>query len=133
MLSRRNFQKALLKVVLAAALIGATVMGWPQYIWKADVSHISSAMVLLFGYGLWGVWKDKWESVTWAAQESLSLGLIGNVIGFILLFKDMGSSGTANVLAATSVAFLTTLVGGVFYLWLSTMFHIFGPERKPEL
>jgi flagellar motor component MotA len=66
----------------------------------------------------------------------VTLGLIGNVVGFILALQniDTGSLGTAegvqkvaaSLLAGMGVAFCSTLVGAVAALWISVNAWVIG-------
>lgn len=118
----------------AALFIWAYLLGYVEQVFKGDVSHISYIISVLFVVTLIrAVWDARWgnaldylvDAETWL----VTLGLIGNVVGFVLALRgiDLTSLSQAEgaqkvasqLLAGMGVAFYSTLVGAVTALWLS--------------
>ncbi len=117
-----------------ALLIWAWMLGYVRQVFEGDVSHISyiisglfiCALIRALYACLSGRSTDFLEHVeTWL----VTLGLIGNVVGFVLALRgiDLTSLSQAEgaqkvasqLLAGMGVAFYSTLVGAVTALWLS--------------
>lgn len=74
--------------------------------------------------------ENRYSFYEWVQTILLTLGLIGTVVGIIMAFQSVdpsaiGDSGLAagvisRMLEGMSVAFYTTLVGGIGYVWIKT-------------
>jgi hypothetical protein len=110
-------------------LTWAWFLGYVQFVFAHDVSRISYLISALFVVSMAGVFLGKTAHLERTEVWAVTLGLIGNVIGFILALQniDTGSLGTAegvqkvaaSLLAGMGVAFCSTLVGAVAALWMS--------------
>ena len=135
-MTKTQYQKALLMVLLAAGLVGAWFKGWLTMVWTADVTGISGLIALMFVVGLWAMWSNRWSTTNWMAEEMLTFGLIGTVVGLIIAFSslDLASISSASGAAAmvttlvsgVGVALYTTLVGSLGYIWLALQNHLFN-------
>ena len=113
----------------AMFLVWATWLGYTQFVYAHDVSRISYVITVLFVFGIIAAFRRKKEFLDRIEVWLVTLGLIGNVIGFIIALQhiDTGSLGTADgvqkvaasLLAGMGVAFCSTLVGAVAALWIS--------------
>jgi len=125
----------------AALLIWAYLLGYVEQVFRGDVSHISYVISALFLLCvIRAVYAaSKQHSVAYledVAVWCVTLGLIGNVVGFILALRgiDVSSLGSpegaqkvaGNLLAGMSVAFYSTLVGAITALWLNMGKRIIG-------
>jgi hypothetical protein len=110
-------------------LAWAWFLGYVGFVFTHDVSHISYLISAVFVAAMAGVFLGKTEHLERVEVWLVTLGLIGNVVGFILALQniDTGSLGTAegvqkvaaSLLAGMGVAFCSTLVGAVAALWIS--------------
>jgi ribose/xylose/arabinose/galactoside ABC-type transport system permease subunit len=110
-------------------VIWAAWLGYVQFVFSHDVSHISYLITALFVASMAGVFMGKTAHLERVEVWLVTLGLIGNVVGFILALQniDTGSLGSAegvqkvaaSLLAGMGVAFCSTLVGAVAALWTS--------------
>ncbi len=110
-------------------IIWAYWLGYVQFVFGHDVSHISYLITALFVVSMVGVFMGKTAHMERVEVWLVTLGLIGNVVGFIIALQniDTGSLGSAegvqkvaaSLLAGMGVAFCSTLVGAVAALWTS--------------
>src|ERR1051325_10862631 len=104
-------------------------LGYVGFVFSHDVSHISYLISALFIVAIAGVFLGKTGHLERVEVWLVTLGLIGNVVGFIIALQniDTSSLGTAegvqkvaaSLLAGMGVAFCSTLVGAVAALWIS--------------
>jgi hypothetical protein len=135
----RRYKKYIWLVVAAAFAVGASFAGVPQEIFAADKSYLSLVIGGMFLIGLWAVITNRWKTVNWLAEEMLSVGLIGTVVGFIIAFSGMDPTAAldaegaknlvAKLISGMGTALYTTLVGSVGYVWLSLQAHLFYEEK----
>lgn len=129
----------ILNTCWAALVVWATVMGYTQFVFTHDVSRISYVIVALFAAGLAGVFFGRINHLARLEVWLVTLGLIGNVVGFIIALQhiDTGSLGSAegvqrvaaSLLAGMGVAFCSTLVGAVAAFWVSTVAWVVGANE----
>ena len=111
------------------ALIWAWSLGYVGFVFSHDISHLSYVISALFVASMVGVFVGKTAHLERVEIWLVTLGLIGNVVGFIIALQniDTGSLGSAegvqkvaaSLLAGMGVAFCSTLVGAVAALWTS--------------
>ena len=116
-------------------------LGYVRQVFARDISHISYVIAALFAAALATMTVSLWRGkpVEWLADVSewlVTLGLIGNVVGFVIALSgvstaDVGSAEGAQkiaqeLLSGMGVAFYSTLVGAVTALWLSVNRRIVG-------
>jgi hypothetical protein len=111
-------------------------LGYVGFVFSHDVSHISYLISALFVAAMVGVFLGKTGHLERVEVWLVTLGLIGNVVGFILALQniDTGSLGSAegvqkvaaSLLAGMGVAFCSTLVGAVAALWISINAWVIG-------
>lgn len=111
-------------------------LGYVGFVFSHDVSHISYLISALFIASMVGVFLGKTGHLERVEVWLVTLGLIGNVVGFILALQniDTGSLGSAggvqkvaaSLLAGMGVAFCSTLVGAVAALWISINAWVIG-------
>ncbi|MGM4911414.1 hypothetical protein [Rhizobium sp. 768_B6_N1_8] len=128
----------ILNICWAALVIWATVMGYTQFVFTHDVSRISYVITALFAAGIAAVFFGRINHLARLEVWLVTLGLIGNVIGFIIALQeiDTGSLGSAegvqrvaaSLLAGMGVAFCSTLVGAIGALWISTVAWVVGEK-----
>jgi hypothetical protein len=127
---------AILNFGFACFLAWAAWLGYVQFVFTHDVSHISYLISAVFVAAMAGVFLGRTGHLERVEVWLVTLGLIGNVVGFILALQniDTGSLGTAegvqkvaaSLLAGMGVAFCSTLVGAVAALWISINAWVIG-------
>jgi hypothetical protein len=124
--------KTRLFVVNFAGLCGiiwAASLGYVQFVFAHDISHLSYLISALFVISLAGIFLGKTSHLERVEVWLVTLGLIGNLIGFVLAMHgiDTGALGSAegvqrvatNLLAGMGVAFCSSLVGAIAAIWIS--------------
>jgi hypothetical protein len=129
----------ILNTCWAALVVWASVMGYTQFVFTHDVSRISYGITAIAAVGLAAVFFGRTAHLARLEVWLVTLGLIGNVVGFIIALQhiDTGSLGTpdgvqrvaASLLAGMGVAFCSTLVGAIAALWVSTVAWIVGAKE----
>jgi hypothetical protein len=107
----------------------AWAMGYVGFVYSHDVSRISYFITVVFALGMVAAFRGRVATLERIEVWLVTLGLIGNVVGFILALQhiDTGALGSAedvqriaaSLLAGMGVAFCSTLVGAVGALWIS--------------
>ncbi len=115
--------------IFAAALVYAWIAGYVQFIYSHDISRLSYGITALFIAAMVGIFIGRRAHLERVETWLVTLGLIGNVIGFVIALQTIDVNGlgtadgvrkvTANLLDGMGVAFCSTLVGAVCALWLS--------------
>jgi len=120
----------------AAGIVWATKLGYVEQVFNGDISGISYGITALFIVGLISSARFVYRLPEHAAQSDhigaiaewlVTLGLIGNVVGFVLALHGLDANSLANgaqkvaaqLLAGMGVAFYSTLAGAVLALWTS--------------
>jgi hypothetical protein len=111
-------------------------LGYVGFVYSHDISRISYVITALFLASMAGVLMGKTAHMERVEIWLVTLGLIGNVVGFIIALQhiDTGSLGSAegvqrvaaSLLAGMGVAFCSTLVGAVAALWTSVNGWVVG-------
>lgn len=125
-----------LNFAFACFVAWAASLGYIQFIFTHDISHLSYAISALFVASIAGVFLGKTDHLERVEVWLVTLGLIGNLIGFVLAMHgiDTGALGTAegvqkvaaNLLAGMGVAFCSSLVGAVASIWVSINAWVVG-------
>ncbi|RVO41379.1 hypothetical protein CN093_08970 [Sinorhizobium meliloti] len=128
----------ILNTCWAALVVWASFMGYVTFVFEHDISRLSYVITAVFSAALLAAFAGRTAHLHRTEVWLVTLGLIGNVIGFIIALQeiDTGSLGTeegvqrvaASLLAGMGVAFCSTLVGAVAALWTSTVAWVLGVE-----
>lgn len=120
----------------AALVAWAWVMGYVGFVYSHDISRISYAITALFAVSLVASFAGRTKHLERAEVWLVTLGLIGNVVGFIIALQHIDTSAlgsaegvqrvAASLLAGMGVAFCSTLVGAIAALWISTVAWVVG-------
>lgn len=123
----------------AALVVWASVMGYVQFVFTHDVSGLSYIISALFVVGLAAAFAGRTSHLHRTEVWLVTLGLIGNVVGFLIALQDIDTSSLAsadgvqkvasNLLAGMGVAFCSTLVGAIAALWISTVSWVLGVKE----
>ncbi|RTL72363.1 MAG: hypothetical protein EKK41_05065 [Hyphomicrobiales bacterium] len=127
---------AILNFAFACFIIWAGWLGYVQFVFTHDVSHLSYGIAVLFAVSIAAIFFGKISHIERVEVWLVMLGLIGNLIGFILAMKGIDTSalGSAegvqkvatNLLAGMGVAFCSSLVGAVAAIWISVNAWVIG-------
>lgn len=128
-----------LNVCWAALVVWAAIQGYVGFVFTHDVSNISYIIAGLLAAALIAVFSGRTTHLHRTEVWLVTLGLIGNVVGFIIALQDIdtGSLATpegvqrvaASLLAGMGVAFCSTLVGAIGALWVSTVAWVVGVKE----
>ena len=107
-----------------AGVAWAAKLGYVAQVYNGDISGISYGITALFAVGLIATAFGRRLPEKFS-EWLVTMGLIGNVIGFVLALRGMEPSAlargsadvAANLLGGMGVAFYSTLVGAVCALW----------------
>lgn len=126
----------ILNVCWIAVVVWATFMGYTQFVFTHDVSGLSYVIAALLTLTVGAAFAGRTNLLPHAKLWFVMLGLIGNLIGFILAIKGMSAGSLDNaaglltlanaLLEGMSVAFCSTLAGAIAALWTSTNAWLLG-------
>lgn len=121
------FRLTIFNICGAAGLIAAWRLGYVQQVVNGDVSRISYIIAAVFAVALaatfWRPAKTAW--LTDVTEWLVTLGLIGNVVGFIIALHGIDANASdmqavaLNLMHGMGVAFYSTATGAVLALWTS--------------
>jgi hypothetical protein len=126
--------------LIGAALIGAA---WAEGLllkpFQADSSGMCYGITVLFAWGLFCVLRKDWQSVRWAGNALVYLGMVGTVLGLIItvgeLSADKGQSFedfkavVTSIYIGSATALYTNLLACIGYLWLGTNAHLLARQE----
>jgi hypothetical protein len=115
-------------------------LGYVQQVFNGDVSHLSYLIAAVFLASTAVAIAGRKSHLPRVEIILVTLGLIGNVIGFVIALSgmDVSAVGTADgaqkvaveLLAGMGVAFYSTLTGAVLALWTSVISWVAGGEHE---
>lgn len=128
----------ILNVCWAALVVWATVMGYTQFVFTHDVSRISYVIVAVLAATVFSAFVDHTRILPHAKIWVVMLGLIGNLIGFVIALHGMAGGDLTSaaglltigkaLIDGLSVAFCSTLVGAISSLWIGTNGYVLKME-----
>lgn len=135
-----NHRLIILNTCWLAGVVWAVVAGHAKFVLTHDISGLSYVIVALMAATLLATALGRTAVLPHAKIWFVMIGLIGNVVGFIIALQGM-SSGALNdasallkmaeaLLEGMSVAFCSTLVGAIAALWTSTNMWVLGHEAS---
>lgn len=123
----------------AALVVWAAVQGYVGFVFTHDVSSISYVISGILAVALAAVFLGRTAHLHRTEVWLVTLGLIGNVVGFIIALQDIDTGSLAtpegvqrvasSLLAGMGVAFCSTLVGAIGALWVSTVAWVVGVKE----
>ena len=129
-----------LNVCWAALVVWAAVQGYVAFVFTHDVSNISYVISGILAAALAAVFFGRTSHLHRTEVWLVTLGLIGNVVGFIIALQDIDTGSLATpegvqrvaggLLAGMGVAFCSTLVGAIGALWVSTVAWVVGVKSE---
>jgi hypothetical protein len=130
---------AVLNLVGAALVLASWAEGLLYRPYAADSSGMCWLITILFGWGLICVLRRDWQSVRWAGNALVYLGMVGTVLGLIITvselsadkgqsFEDFKAVVTA-IYVGSATALYTNLLACIGYLWLGTNAHLLARQE----
>jgi hypothetical protein len=128
-----------LQLIGAALVLAAWAEGIAYKPYAADSSGMCWLITLLFGWGLVCVLRKDWQSVRWAGNALVYLGMIGTVLGLIITVSDLSAdkgqsfedfkSVVTAIYIGSATALYTNLLASIGYLWLGTNAHLLARQE----
>ena len=129
--------------VLNLVGLALVLAGWAEGLlyrpYAADRSGMCWLITVLFGWGLVAVLRRDWQTVRWAGNALVYLGMVGTVLGLIItvgeLSADKGQSFddfkqvVTAIYIGSATALYTNLLACVGYLWLGTNAHLLARQE----
>jgi hypothetical protein len=126
--------------LIGAALIGAA---WAEGLllkpFQADSSGMCWGITALFAWGLICVLRKDWQSVRWAGNALVYLGMVGTVVGLIITVNDLSADKgqsfedfkavITSIYVGSATALYTNLLACIGYLWLGTNAHLLARQE----
>ena len=123
-----NYRLFVLNVGFLCFVAWAAWLGYVQFVFTHDVSHISYLISAVFVWCVARVFWGKTDHLEEAEKQLTGLGFIGTLVGFILALSGV-SDGSMNtpeglmrigtgLLSGVGVAFCASLVGVICAQWL---------------
>jgi enamine deaminase RidA (YjgF/YER057c/UK114 family) len=126
--------------LIGLALVGAA---WAENLlekpFAADHSGMSYLIVALFLAGMVAVARRDWQTVRWAGNSLVYLGMVGTVLGLIMTVSNLTSANAqsfdnfktivAAIYIGSGTALYTNLLACIGYLWLGTNAHLLARQE----
>jgi hypothetical protein len=128
-----------LQLIGAALVLAAWAEGIAYKPYAADSSGMCWLITLLFAWGLVCVLRKDWQSVRWAGNALVYLGMVGTVLGLIITVNELsGDKGqsfedfkqvVSSIYIGSATALYTNLLACIGYLWLGTNAHLLARQE----
>ena len=125
--------------LIGAALVAAA---WAEGLllkpYQADSSHMCYLITVLFGWGLICCLRKDWQSVRWAGNALVYLGMVGTVLGLIITVSTLSADQqgfddfkevVTSIYIGSATALYTNLLACIGYLWLGTNAHFLARQE----
>lgn len=122
---------AVLNFAFVCFVAWAASLGYVQFVFTHDISHISYLISAVFVWCVARVFWGKTDHLEEAEKQLTGLGFIGTLVGFILALSGIsdGSMSTPDglmnigtgLLSGVGVAFCASLVGVICAQWLGLL------------
>jgi hypothetical protein len=96
-------------------------------------------ITVLFLVGLLAVSRKDWQTVRWAGNALVYLGMVGTVLGLIMTVSDLSVDKAQSfesfkaivtaIYVGAGVALYTNLLACIGYLWLGTNAHLLARQE----
>jgi len=128
-----------LNLVGAALVLAAWAEGLAYKPYAADSSGMCWLITALFLWGLVSVSRKDWQSVRWAGNALVYLGMVGTVLGLIITVSDLSADKGQSfedfkqvvtaIYIGSATALYTNLLACIGYLWLGTNAHLLARQE----
>ncbi|HKW52070.1 MAG TPA: hypothetical protein VJO12_00140 [Stellaceae bacterium] len=129
---------AVLNLIGAALLAAAWAEGLLLKPYQADTSRMCYLITVLFSWGLICCLRKDWQSVRWAGNALVYLGMVGTVLGLIITVSDLSvdkqgfddfKQVVSSIYIGSATALYTNLLACIGYLWLGTNAHFLARQE----
>ena len=130
---------AVINLVGVALLAAAWAEGLLLKPYRADESGMCYLITILFLAGLVAVARKDWQTVRWAGNALVYLGMVGTVLGLIMTVSDLSADKAQSfesfkaivtaIYVGAGVALYTNLLACIGYLWLGTNAHLLARQE----
>jgi len=107
--------------------------------YRADQSGMCYLITVLFLVGLFSVSRRDWQTVRWAGNALVYLGMVGTVLGLIMTVSDLSVDKAQSfesfkaivtaIYVGAGIALYTNLLACIGYLWLGTNAHLLARQE----
>jgi hypothetical protein len=127
-----------LNLIGAALLAAAWAEGLLLKPYQADSSRMCYLITVLFGWGLICCLRKDWQSVRWAGNALVYLGMVGTVLGLIITVSTLSADKqgfddfrevVSSIYIGSATALYTNLLACIGYLWLGTNAHFLARQE----
>jgi hypothetical protein len=130
----------ILNTCWAALVVWASVMGYAGFVFTHDISGLSYVISAVLAATVLSAFVDHKRILPHAKIWVVMLGLIGNLIGFVIALHGMAGGDLTSaaglltigksLIDGLSVAFCSTLVGAIASLWIGTNSYVLHMEAS---
>ena len=130
---------AVINLVGVALLAAAWAEGVLLKPYRADESGMSYLITVLFLAALVAVARKDWQTVRWAGNALVYLGMVGTVLGLIITVSDLTVDKAQSfesfkaivtaIYVGSGTALYTNLLACIGYLWLGTNAHLLARQE----
>lgn len=130
---------AVINLVGVALLAAAWAEGLLLKPYRADASGMCYLITGLFLVGLIAVSRKDWQTVRWAGNALVYLGMVGTVLGLIMTVSDLSVDKAQSfesfkaivtaIYVGAGIALYTNLLACIGYLWLGTNAHLLARQE----
>ncbi len=107
--------------------------------YRADESGMCYLITALFLAALIAVARQDWQTVRWAGNALVYLGMVGTVLGLIMTVSDLSVDKAQSfesfkaivtaIYVGSGIALYTNLLACIGYLWLGTNAHLLARQE----
>jgi hypothetical protein len=107
--------------------------------YRADESGMCYVITALFLAALVAVARQDWQTVRWAGNALVYLGMVGTLLGLIMTVSDLSVEKAQSfesfktivtaIYVGSGIALYTNLLACVGYLWLGTNAHLLARQE----
>jgi hypothetical protein len=126
--------------LIGLALVGAAwAAGLAAKPYAADESGMCWLITVLFAAGLVAVFRKDWQTVRWAGNALVYLGMVGTVLGLIMTVSNLSVDKAQDfesfkevvsaIYIGSGTALYTNLLACIGYLWLGTNAHLLARQE----
>jgi hypothetical protein len=140
---RTHFPFAARYVVINLVGLALIAAAWAEDLlykpFTADHSGMSYLIAVLFLAAMVATARRDWQTVRWAGNALVYLGMVGTVLGLIMTVSNLTSANAQNfdnfkaivgaIYIGSGTALYTNLLACIGYLWLGTNAHLLARQE----